>query len=429
MAITARLLARATIIGGALMSATLLPAVSVAAFNPDAGADAPVVNALPDPKIIYRPPSVSRSATGTYVAPLAPAPVAPAPLYPERSAAPPMETAVAEAADVAPVSDPLAAPFIPPAPLAAVPIPMPTPPVSAIPAPSVNVGGTPSSVVVAEPVNAPPSYKPSELSDETRRILSHVTGNLDSAPPQKTSKISVNRASPDVAGTLGGKVDAYESVGISIKVRRSGLDADHELNRAYTSLMGGDTEAAIETYKNILSVEPKNQEALFGLAATYHRLGNIDKARPLYGMLLQVNPGHREGLNNFLVLVSDESPQDALPELERLEARNPSFSPIPAQIAAVLDKLGYKEEARNKMIKAIDLAPNNLTYKYNLAVMLDKHGHGGDAAALYRMLIEASLRGEKVPSTTDAMQRRVNYLSAALNSPTVAAVQAIPPIN
>ena len=265
-----------------------------------------------------------------------------------------------------------------------------------------------------------------QLSDQTRSILSHVPGNLDKAEPTRTAKVSIDRVTPEINDLLGDKVkeDSYEAAGLSIKVRRNGLDTNYELNRAYTSLMGGDSEAAIETYKNILSTNATNQDALFGLAATYHRLGNFDKARPLYGALLKINPQHREALNNFLVLASDESPQDALPELVRLETRNPDFSPIPAQIAIVLDKLGFKDEARDKMLRAIELAPDNMTYKYNLAIMLDRQGQVADASALYRMLIESSLHGQKIPASVDAMQRRLNYLSASPNTVATATVAA-----
>lgn len=300
---------------------------------------------------------------------------------------------------------------------------MPEPPsvtTGLMPPPTAIQQAASEAAVVSDPIP--------ELSNETRRILSRVKGNLDAAPVSKgANTITMSRVTPEIKDILGSKVkeDAYEAVGLSIKVRRPGLDANHELNRAYTSLMGGDTDTAIEVYKNILSTDASNQDALFGLAATYHRLGNLDKARPLYGALLQLNPQHREGLNNFLVLVGDESPQEALPELQRLEARNPVFSPIPAQIALVLDKLGYKDEAREKMLRAIELAPDNLTYKFNLAVMLDSQGQAADATALYQLLIESSLRGQKVPASADAMQRRVNYLTASTNE--TALIQAAQP--
>lgn len=273
------------------------------------------------------------------------------------------------------------------------------------------------AVVAPKPVPAIASAAEDALSNESKTILSHIPSQIDTVKAKKAKNIAMSRVSPEVQELLGNdpKVDAYESVGLSIKVRRPGLDTNHELGRAFNALMAGETQDAVRIYKDILSVDAKNQDALFGLAATYHRLGDLEKARPLYGALLKLNPNHREGLNNFLALVSDESPQEALAELGRLEERNPQFSPIPAQIAILLDKLGYVVEAREKMLHAIDLAPENLTYKYNLAVMLDRQGSFADASALYRLLIDAALKGAIIPASSESLQKRLNYIATAAN--------------
>lgn len=274
----------------------------------------------------------------------------------------------------------------------------------------------PAPVVASAPMAVAAAPVESTLSPQTRAILGQIPSRMDSTPVAKASKTTLNRVSPEIEGILGAPVkeESFESVGLSIKVRRPGLDTNYELNNAYNALMGGDTPRAIEIYRNILSVEPRNEDALFGLAATYHRLGQTNQARPFYGALLKQNPNHREGLNNFLVLVGEESPADALPELERLQDRNPEFSPIPAQIAIVLDRMGYPDRAEDAMLRAIELAPENMTYKYNLAVMLDQHARYSDATAMYGMLIQASLRGEHVPATLDSMQRRLNFLTTAM---------------
>jgi len=255
-----------------------------------------------------------------------------------------------------------------------------------------------------------------KLSGQTKTILSHIPSKLDSEKEAKSEKLDMNRANPEVKDALGkdAKVENAPSNPMNIKVREPAMDVSFELNRAYMMLMGGETQEAVAVYKKILVTEPTSQDALFGLAATYQRLGQIDKARPLYGTLLKINPNHREGLNNFLVLVSDESPQEALAELERLEQRNPDFSPIPAQSALVLEKLGYVVEARAKLVRAIELAPENMTYKYNLAILLDRQSNYADAAALYRLLIDASLKGEKIPTSTATLQKRLNYITAEM---------------
>ena len=221
----------------------------------------------------------------------------------------------------------------------------------------------------------------------------------------------MKRVDPEVADIVKKAEQFYESAGVSISVRQS-TDATSELGQAYDALMGGETGVAIRIYQDILRRDPVNEEALFGLAATYHRTGQLDNARPLYGRLLKQNPSHKEALNNFLMLVSAEAPQEALNELSNLEQRNPTFSPIPAQMAILYDRLGQPEVAQSKMMRAIELAPENWVYKYNLAIMLDRRGQYADAASIYKELINAGLQGEKLPMDMNALQARYNYISA-----------------
>lgn len=421
------------------------------AFNPNEGAEtsvaptrpasrlpstAPLIDAMP--KLTFPPLPVVRQAplenqasavnapAGAYVQPIPPL-VEPAgvsaPSFPSVDAAVAARAAQeleASAATTAPL--PAQAPvqqqgFIAPAPLLATDTtgtqrPSENPAVAAAPMPT---GALPAAAAEA-PVAMP---QEPQLTDGSRDILSKFPSKLNSASASankgKGKSLAINRMSPEIKAIVSPnpKVESYDSVGLSIKVQRPGLDTNFELNRAYTALSNGDTALATETYKNILSTEPNNEDALFGLATTYHRLGDLDRARPYYAHLLKVNPNHREGLNNFLALVSAEAPQEALAELERLEQRNPDFSPIPAQQAALLSKNGYADQAREKMLRAIDLAPDNLTYKYNLAVMLDKQGNYTDASALYRLLIDASLKGQKIPAPLETIQKRLNFITAA----------------
>lgn len=256
-----------------------------------------------------------------------------------------------------------------------------------------------------------------ELSAETKAALArfpkHLSDTPDAPIPKGSGKVSMKRVSPDIAEIIGIQESErkYESAGISISVRRAGLDTNRELNSAYDALVAGDSVEAIEIYREILHAEPRNQDALFGLAATYHRNGDVQRARPLYVALLKLNPTHREALNNFLAVVSEEAPEAALAELAQLEQKNPEFSPIPAQMGLLLDRLGQYDEARQKLKRAIRLSPDNLVYQYNLAIMLDTQGAAADALALYRSLIQAGIQGAKIPASIDSLQRRANFLA------------------
>lgn len=420
--------------------------IAAHAFNPNEGAEpaapprtsasrlpstAPLLD--PMPKLSFAPVQPTRqtptenqplgTATlppGAFVQPmpptLEPVPIAAAPQFP------PVDGAVAARAQQELQASPQAQGFIAPAPLLSI-----APATAQRPAENPIVSGMPEPLApanIAVGASASASSATPQLSNESRSILSKFPSKLNSSTAVKGNgqALSINRLSPEIKAiaTPETKVDTYSATGLSIKVQRPGLDTNFELNRAYAALNAGDSATAIETYRTILTTEPKNEDALFGLATTYHRIGSLDQARPYYAQLLTVNPNHREGLNNFLALVSDEAPQEALAELERLEQRNPDFSPIPAQQAALLSKNGFADQAREKMLRAIELAPDNLTYKYNLAVMLDKQGNYADASALYRLLIDASLKGQKIPAPLDAIQKRLNYIATVAHTRNIA---------
>jgi len=222
---------------------------------------------------------------------------------------------------------------------------------------------------------------------------------VDRLPPEKPAaavvkpSVSLDHARKNIFDE--DEVKQHEGVGIKISVRRPKADINATLEKAYDTLMAGDQEGAIADYKQVLEVDPNNKLALFGLATTYHRAGQLQLARPLYGKLLAIDPKNKEGLNNFLVLIADESPQEALVELQKLQRTHPDFSPVPAQMAIIYEKSGDYQRAIEAMNQAIEISPENLKYRYDMAIMLDKRGAWADAAALYQQLITANERGEK----------------------------------
>jgi|GEM_PF-1887535 len=278
------------------------------------------------------------------------------------------------------------------------------------PAPRAAAGYAPQPYVPA--VSQPYFERLPRLSSKTQDILNRLPKNIDSEAKTAGRKVDLERFSPDTTSALGADPEGNKDNKASVETKAPGYNADIELERAYEALMAGQSATAIDIYREILQRDKRNQDALFGLATTYHRMGNLQSALPVYGQLLKINPEHREALNNFLVLVSEESAVDALRELEQLEQKNPDFSPIPAQLAILYDNLGQPDAARKKMMRAINLEPDNLVYKYNLAIMLDKQGKSRDAASLYRELMEASRKGKALPADAKNIEERLAYLSS-----------------
>ncbi|MFO0388617.1 MAG: tetratricopeptide repeat protein [Alphaproteobacteria bacterium] len=251
-----------------------------------------------------------------------------------------------------------------------------------------------------------------ELSPKSKQILKKIPPIADEKP-QEPKGLDIDR-SKDAQSLFEANVQeqdtSSEMAGVTIEVKAPSMNINYELEKAYNALLSGQNSAAIEIYKGVLVNDPINEDALFGLATTYHRAGQIEAARPLYGKLLAKNPNHRAALNNFLILVADEAPQEALIQLEALQAKNPDFSPIPAQLAVIYQKIGDLGKASEKMFKAVSLAPENLTYRYNLAILMDKQRNFDEAAKLYGQIVQAHSRGEVTPGNINRIQERLTFL-------------------
>jgi len=250
------------------------------------------------------------------------------------------------------------------------------------------------------------------LSTQSKVIARKMAPPVDNPPEAPLAKkVDIARAR-EMGDVLNKAADAKpnEALGLTMDAARAAPNENYELERAYNALIAGKSDLAIQIYEDVLTGNPRNKEALFGLASTYHRAGQIDMARALYGKLLQIDPKHRDGLNNFLVLLADEAPREALVQMERLESQNPGFSPIPAQMAVIYQKLGDQEKAVDKMYHALSIAPENITYRYNLAVMLDRNGKYEEAGKLYSQILDAHAKGEVVPGDKTKIQQRLTFI-------------------
>ncbi len=254
-----------------------------------------------------------------------------------------------------------------------------------------------------------------ELSPASKAIANRIPSHLGQTAKQNTGPIDIDHAKSPRApeGSVSSTSVKHEEMGIKIEVKSPKIDLNYELEKAYNAVNAGQTETAMEIYKNILANDPNNKSALFALGTLYHRAGQLDSARKLYSKLLSLEPNNRDALNNFLVLMADEAPEAALEQLSKLEQRDPKFSPIPAQMAIIYEKMGNMDMASEKMFRAIDLAPENLLYRYNLAIMLDKQQKFDEAGKLYRQIVDANMRGETTPGNIQQIQQRLIYISSA----------------
>jgi tetratricopeptide (TPR) repeat protein len=202
-----------------------------------------------------------------------------------------------------------------------------------------------------------------ETIEKVTPSIAEKKENFDKKPELKNIKVSHGEKGTTPSNDEG---LIRSNSGMDISMSNNSSKANEiklTMQKAYRALLAGQTSAAVVLYNKVLNVDSDNMDALFGLATAYHKNYQYEFARDTYAKILRIEPDNKEVLNNFLVLVAEESPESALIELQKLERINSNFSPIPAQIAMIYLKLGQPEAAERYLRRAVVLSPDNITYK------------------------------------------------------------------
>lgn len=177
---------------------------------------------------------------------------------------------------------------------------------------------------------------------------------------------------------------------------------------AYNAVTSGQYEVAIELYKQVVAAEPKNNYALFSLAAIYQKMGQFKQAKASYYKLLQNNPENKEEIiSNILATLAEESPRDALYLLSRLVSSHPQSPYLLMQAALANSNVKNYEQAINLLQQAIILTPDRLDYKYNLAVIYDKSGNYEKALPAYLEIVKLAGNNDNSEIALKAVQDRI----------------------
>lgn len=255
----------------------------------------------------------------------------------------------------------------------------------------------------------PPSRIPSDVDEMVRRLPSGLSSRSMPEPPEPP--VSIERVTDESDFPDDGYADD-QPIGASARKGQNKSTVDEQLNQAYEALMMGQTESAVSMYRRVLMEDPRNKLGMFGLATSLHRNGQYAQAQRAYAELLSYYPNYTDGLNNFFALMSDLAPGDAIRQLNELARRNPDFSPIPAQMGMIYMKNGEYENAASSLARAVSLSPENITYRYNLAIALDKMGQNTEAVRLYQQVLEAMQNQKDSTIQLDAknIQERLIFL-------------------
>ncbi|HEX5392503.1 MAG TPA: tetratricopeptide repeat protein [Rhodocyclaceae bacterium] len=182
-------------------------------------------------------------------------------------------------------------------------------------------------------------------------------------------------------------------------------NAGSQFERIHEALRQGNTTTAIEAYESILKDDPRNTDALLGLALLHLRKGNNSTAEMLISKALSISP--RNGL--ALALMSPLHAEGNTPQeesrLQQALAEQPDAAPLHFAIGNLYARQGRWREAQQAYFNATIDDRDHPDYLFNLAVSLERINQPQAAKRYYQAALAAAELRPAAFSRTQATNR------------------------
>lgn len=151
-------------------------------------------------------------------------------------------------------------------------------------------------------------------------------------------------------------------------------------------------QGALQRFQQAIQIDPNNADGYYNLAATYHRLGDMQQqklywqqAESYYHQCLDHDPNHTDCYRGLAVLlVSQNRSQDSFRLLEGWAERNPSLAAPKVELARLFEESGDREAAKHHLIDAVAVDPNNSRALAALGKLREESGDVTQALANYQ---------------------------------------------
>ena len=182
------------------------------------------------------------------------------------------------------------------------------------------------------------------------------------------------------------------------------LGASDPVLQAWQAYQNGDLEQAELLYRKALLADPRQRDALLGMAAIAQRRGDNTAASALYQRILRANPQDESAKAALLMLNSAQMPEQEAVQLEQ------SGKSDPMALGQYFAAQQRWSQAQERFFLAYSANPNNADAALNLAVSLDHLQQAALAKTYYRKALQL-----KEPSHFDRskVELRLAELDAA----------------
>jgi tetratricopeptide (TPR) repeat protein len=204
--------------------------------------------------------------------------------------------------------------------------------------------------------------------------------------------------------------------GIRVLRGSTAAPVDPALADAYDHLQAGRIESAQRLYSQVASAEPRNVDALLGLAAVAQLGNQPEAATRLWLRVLEVEPRNAHAQAALIGQLGRADPVAAESQLKTLISREPS-----AFLYFTLGNLYADQnrwaQAQQAYFQAHHLQPGNADHAFNLAVGLERISQPRLAINYLRIAIRLAEAGARANFDLPSARKRAALLEATHGAP------------
>jgi Flp pilus assembly protein TadD len=217
------------------------------------------------------------------------------------------------------------------------------------------------------------------------------------------------RAQPKPAAPAPADQASRSAISVTSASSQPAINPTHA--QAYAALQSGQRDEARRLYGQLAAAEPKNVDALLGLAAIAAQRGEVEEASNRYLQILEIEPRHALAQSGLIALLGRADPLAAESRLRQLIAREPSAH-LNFTLGNLLADQSQWAAAQQAYFQAHHLDPANPDYAYNLAVALEHLSQPKLALGFYRRAAQLAAARGRANFSLPQVQERIAKLGA-----------------
>jgi Flp pilus assembly protein TadD len=175
-----------------------------------------------------------------------------------------------------------------------------------------------------------------------------------------------------------------------VRVTKAPLKVNPSLIRGFDAFNRGDLALAQTEYERAQKSDPRNTDALHGLAAIAVRQGRAEQAESLYRQITEADPQDTVAISALINSRAQVDPTAAESRLKSLSAAQPELAAPHFSLGNLYARHSRWNDAQQAYFRAYSAEPDNPDILYNLAISLEHLRQNKLAAQYYAQAIAAA---------------------------------------